>query len=754
MPIDISAAPSMGSGTPTRVFTIETPTGQKLDIEAPDEATALRGAQQWHTQNTPSGAIAGLQQGVFDLIKGDSQTSQYALGTSGSAQGVADAIAPKNYKPAEILGRDSHWYDPTSYNWNQVPQKLAEMAPGVAQDLAVGRTAAKLSPAVGLAAGLGSFAYRTFGPEAKAAAYARTNDPDATPNSDDKTRAAAVTAAQALPQAIGLGRFIPGMTAPAKGIGDAIGKYATTVGLEGAAGAGANALGQAAQTVGTPGGLKVDPNQVAEAGVSQGIGGAALAGARVPVAAIDAAKYHAFSGALQEASANFANRVSDAAGGRNLGNTSVGYDAVNKAASAVKSELGTAAKGITTTLPTDALNILDNAQKGKLPTVKDYSTLSDALQNDPAGPAVINLVREAHAAELVKGSGNYGDGKFTGGIGPALAKVTGLSGHNTARSMLAALAVEHMGTHMFAASPAVVGVGLAGLAAARGISAVTGSHSPAQRFVNKFGDDTGVSRAAPIPAPASPAVGPTGPAIPLLRQPWNAPANQQSPQGLQQLAVQAAPLLRKLAATQGPNAPNTLPAGFAGMLSNPGNSSPPNPIAKPAAPILDPQVAQGMTAASALRKAVPQPTDVPKQAQGPNGNSSGTVAEVPVPPNLMHTKVGPADFAIAHQAAEQFKQATNVPEIVAARYYDSTAQRQARIRDRLMQLSADPSFPADNLELGTALDKVREQRTREALSAHIDDVTSTLPPKVANTIRSYFGPTWAKSVWNPTKIKK
>lgn len=33
------------------VFTIETPAGKKLDIEAADEATAMSGAQQWHTEN-------------------------------------------------------------------------------------------------------------------------------------------------------------------------------------------------------------------------------------------------------------------------------------------------------------------------------------------------------------------------------------------------------------------------------------------------------------------------------------------------------------------------------------------------------------------------------------------------------------------------------------------------------------------------------------------------------------------------------
>ncbi len=59
------------------VFTIETPTGQKLDIEAADEAAAIGGAQQWHTENsskTPvtagglaSAAVGGTARGTTEL---------------------------------------------------------------------------------------------------------------------------------------------------------------------------------------------------------------------------------------------------------------------------------------------------------------------------------------------------------------------------------------------------------------------------------------------------------------------------------------------------------------------------------------------------------------------------------------------------------------------------------------------------------------------------------------------------------------
>jgi hypothetical protein len=58
------------------VFSIETPSGKILDIEAPDQATALRGAQEWHAQNmsgadvaldVAKGAGTGLAEGTMSL---------------------------------------------------------------------------------------------------------------------------------------------------------------------------------------------------------------------------------------------------------------------------------------------------------------------------------------------------------------------------------------------------------------------------------------------------------------------------------------------------------------------------------------------------------------------------------------------------------------------------------------------------------------------------------------------------------------
>lgn len=82
------------------VFTIETPTGAKLDIEADSEQTALAGAQQWHAENgkpsvkdtaydvAASGA-AGVGKGVAQGLGGLGDVRDLA---SGAANAVANKV--------------------------------------------------------------------------------------------------------------------------------------------------------------------------------------------------------------------------------------------------------------------------------------------------------------------------------------------------------------------------------------------------------------------------------------------------------------------------------------------------------------------------------------------------------------------------------------------------------------------------------------------------------------------------------------
>lgn len=61
------------------VFTIETPTGKKLDIEAADERSAMAGAQQWHAENGAPTA-------------GETAYDAAASGAAGVGKGVAQGL--------------------------------------------------------------------------------------------------------------------------------------------------------------------------------------------------------------------------------------------------------------------------------------------------------------------------------------------------------------------------------------------------------------------------------------------------------------------------------------------------------------------------------------------------------------------------------------------------------------------------------------------------------------------------------------
>jgi len=102
------------------VYTIETPTGQKLDIEAADEATAISGAQKWHADNnapvtagglaaaavggTARGAteLAGMPGDLGDLLNRGIDKGLLAVGIQKPTT-MTDLIAPSRERP-NLLG--------------------------------------------------------------------------------------------------------------------------------------------------------------------------------------------------------------------------------------------------------------------------------------------------------------------------------------------------------------------------------------------------------------------------------------------------------------------------------------------------------------------------------------------------------------------------------------------------------------------------------------------------------------------------
>ncbi|UGA46794.1 hypothetical protein HU230_0012425 [Bradyrhizobium quebecense] len=508
----------------------------------------------------PSGVVAGLKEGLAGLLHGPAETLKTYAGVDTSGlEAAAQKVAPKDYKSAPVLPEGGHWYDPTSYNWKNVPQALAENAPQMAESIAAAKIGAKVHPLVGLAAGALPFALNALGDTAKSDAATRTGDSNAEPNAEDKTRAGLTVAAQSIPQMIGVSRFLPGAGKIAavggKGVAQSVGQAAVTTGVEGASGAAQNAIGQVGATLGTPGGVQVNGDEVANAGVTNGILGGGFALPKMAANASAAKRYAKFGGDNAQATEAFANKVRDAADGANLGNTKEGYNAVRQAHEDTITDLKAAAKAAKAAGPStpEADKAIRRAAKGR--------ELSDADLNEletNSTPDVAALARQAHVGAMLKGEGDFTAGNFTGGITNAIAKHIRAYANPIGAGASAALGAATGGGHaasLFAYSPETLAALGTAYGAMRGIDALSGNRSPANKFVDKFStNNPAPPTGAPQPqAPAAPAPPPTSvPQVPPPSPPaapWGpVPPAPPAPPTPQQMNTQVQGALRMAAA--------------------------------------------------------------------------------------------------------------------------------------------------------------------------------------------------------------
>jgi hypothetical protein len=496
-----------------------------LSAKAPDQFKAAREAgysdgeilsHLTGADNKPSGVIDGVREGFANVLHGPAETLKQFVGADTSGlEATSQRVAPKDYKPAQVIPEGGHWYDPTSYNWSQVPQAVAEAAPGMATDIAAAKLGARIHPLVGLGAGAASYLLRTRGDAAKSDAAIRTGNPDAVPETQDKVRSALTGAAEIVPQMIGLNRFIPGGALPKTG-GQALAKAAITSAVEGGTGGAQNAISQAGATVGTDKGLTVDPNQVASAAVTSAATGGGLAVPKGLSEARAAAKYKQFYGDNEDATKAFTSRVNQALDGSGV-NTKSSFNALRDADEGVRDELKQAIKPIKDTLDTDTAAALKKAGKGR--TLTD-SELQDVQDNTT--PDIAHLARQAHVASLIKDLGDYGNGQFVGGMANAVGKHIRAIQNPAGAAASAALGAAGLGGHaasLFAYGPATLGAIAGGYAGMRGIDALTGNRTPLKGVIDRFSDPNAQAR---LPAPAAPAApapapgaGPTGPQVPF-----------------------------------------------------------------------------------------------------------------------------------------------------------------------------------------------------------------------------------------------
>jgi hypothetical protein len=505
-----------------------------FDKLSPEEqnATVDHIAKELHDGEKPSGIGAGLAQGVSDVASGVASTLGLGGVKSDALDKVAAVTAPKDYKAAPLIREGGHFYNPSDWNPGNIPQAIAQMAPGLATDLVAGKGGAMAGKAVagprgamigGAGAALASLAARTFGPGAHENADARTGVPNSEPNSADIIREGGKQVIAAPFNAIGATRLIPGLSGKvaevgAKGAGNALAKYLSTIGIEGGVGAASDAVNQVGTTIGTDKGIQYDPNKTAEAAVTRAAGGGLLAAPRLAGDVHSSAKFRQFGGDNAEAATALANRQIEAADGKKLvgplGGTKTAAQAVAAAHADVHNELAAASKG--EDLSTDNANTLKRINEGGTASNSELTALASE-----ASPDTVHLARQAMLSAKLKKMGTITDDKFTGGLSGAMEKLRPIANPTGTVAALGATALAgHAGSlgMLGTFAPQAVGAIAGAYGGARMLDKLTGARSPAQGFTDKFAD-ANVPVRAPAAVPAQPA--PVSTSVPQIAPPQN-----------------------------------------------------------------------------------------------------------------------------------------------------------------------------------------------------------------------------------------
>ncbi|MDA7947996.1 MAG: hypothetical protein MPJ78_11045 [Hyphomicrobiaceae bacterium] len=645
--------PSAQSEQNWRTYTIGTPGGQKLDIRAPDEASALRGAREWYAEHgAPSTSyVDAFKQGASSVVSGLGETiEQYGPdAASGIAKDIKSAAAPftpKNYTSATILSEEK------GFTPSNLPRAGVEAVPGLAAAIAAAR-ATPGHPIMKLLGGAAGYAATTVGPRAKERAVARTGDMNAEPTADDRRAALIAMLPESLVGTFGLARFLPGAGKVAgvglQGVLQSGKELAKTAGAEMVASGGQNAIAQVGRTAGTKGGINIDPYEMGNDVLAGGAAGGALGAPKAGGDVTTSYKFREFGGANTPASAAVANRLQKAADG-NLRNPANAFEAVKEARRDVRGDLRDAVKEARAegyVLEGEAKRAVERARAGAKLSTADFRALKGVEEGRENGGRLEDLARQASVLASLKDKGIYSPSKrtFTGGVSSRLDKVLPKV-FSPMGGGIAAGAGALGAQSLIPGYAKLVGAAYGTYGAARLADRLTGARSPAYQFADRF---------------------------------------------------------------------------------------------------------SGTPKAAGASHSIKIPDGVRMDRSPSKGPAAKGTQEAPVSDRLRFTKVNAADRAIADMATRQFAESNpDTPPVVLDRYHASAAKRQARIRDRLQEVSGDPNFPAESVPLMEALDAIRDVRSREALAAHIGDLSVRFPDAVG-VLHKYFGPAWARTVWNPSR---
>lgn len=537
-----------------------------------------------------SGVGAGLNHGTADTINAVKATAKNYFG-------VGDGPAPedKNYVPANVTNGS---LNPLKWNYDQLPQKAAEMAPGIAEQLVAAKTGAKIGKSLGgvkgaalgamLASGASLWA-NTAGNAAQKDAEARTGDAKATPNAEDLTRAGLTSAASAAVQSVGPTRFTnaPAVTSVgSQGALAAIKKYLTTTAANGAAAGAGNVVNQVGNTIGTPGGTKVDGKEA----VGDALGNMVVTGALgAPRLAAETTQAVNRAGMDTPAMRGYIQRLTDAAGSEGLGNSKKDFNAQENAKAGLRTELRAVDHSA---MDQDTQNSLNLARSGKALTPEDVTRIN------ASDPQAGFLADQLHHAQQAEGFGTYDTGNKTwaGGVSGKMDKL--MRNYVDPTKVLTGVAAGHvLGLHLLGtASPAFAGAAAGSYGIARTADSLAGLRSPAKAFAQRFQNAQAQTRlpgAAPQQSPQTP---------PQPNAPWGPrPPPQQS-------VPQSAP-----PGPPQPAAPQLSPIAMSMLKQSLKAGPPPAPApAAPAAPSFNP-IALKMLG-SKLKAGIPEEPAVDQEA--------------------------------------------------------------------------------------------------------------------------------------------
>jgi hypothetical protein len=485
------------------VYTVETPAGKQLDIEAPDENTAIKAADQWHAEQTggkaqgADGTVArsakALAQGFKDAVQGDVSTAKLL---TGNAQPAGDA---PRFQAQPI-------YDKDGLHLGAIPENIAQMSPGLAQDVAAAKVAAKI-PVLGKYAAPvafgGSMLLRNLGRKSAENAAERTGDTSTAPEARDIGRAAATEGLGAA-----IGTALPGarLLAPSSAAGK-VGAEGAIAALKelagkgvagGVAGGAQDVVDQVGSSIGTDKGVSYDPTRSANAVLSGALSTTAFGAPRAARDTVDAVKMRDFGGANQEASTQVANHLQQNAKG-DLTDPSVGLEALRRTQSDIKGEVGTLANSASKgkQLSTDTQNALNAAKSGRALSEEDISRVHQETGDD----TLVNAIRRNNVINMVADTGTVQGDKLTGGASAATGKLWPVA--NPGKAIAMAM-LGHAGNTLVpglgSLGAGFVGSALAAHGATTALGKFTGSRSPVGRYARKFADGGDVRPTAPAAA--------------------------------------------------------------------------------------------------------------------------------------------------------------------------------------------------------------------------------------------------------------